>query len=494
MPALKSEFGKRTNDGVWWGSNTFRTSKAPWFTCADNTFCLVGLHNKLTTLILVLVDRMHSRAAGPYHHCHPNHRFTIILLISSRSLLSRAFLSSSSLAKPRPTRMSTSNQCAISFPDFLASQWDSPCLPNVILGNEAGDADSIISSLTLAYVESIYNHTKTPIVSVPRADLCLRRETVLLLNLAHVDTEKLRYIDDEEIFREPRFVTLVDHNRLTIDADWSVTEIVDHHFDEQSHEHVVGSLRVIAFENGKALVGSTCTLVAERLFTTLDPPYASQVSIALLGVILLDTVNMNPAAGKGTPRDQDAINELVSKTDWSTLPGGDFINQDGVIDTDKLYEKLSASKFDLDFWKQLSARDTLRLDYKRFLAPTGQVFGSSSILLDVDSFLTKPNVVEETISYMNESEIPLLAVLGLKVIGQFMKRELLLCGSDRSLVNNMADYILTNPAAKMAMQSEEKPVEKDTGALVVRHFQQGNPKASRKQVAPILLNFFSQDS
>jgi hypothetical protein len=44
------------------------------------------------------------------------------------------------------------------------------------------------------------------------------------------------------------------------------------------------------------------------------------------------------------------------------------------------------------------------------------------------------------------------------------------------------------------MQSEEKALEKDTGALVVRHFQQGNPKASRKQVAPILLNFFSQES
>lgn len=390
--------------------------------------------------------------------------------------------------------MSTSNQFAASFPDFLASQWDSPCLPNVVLGNEAGDADSIISALALAYVESISNHPKTPIVSVPRDDLCLRREAVLLMDLAQVDTAKLRYIDDEEVFRKPRFVTLVDHNRLTIGADWTVTEIVDHHFDEQSHEHVVGGLRNIAFENGKALVGSTCTLVAERLFTTLQPPYASQVSIALLGVILLDTLNMSPAAGKGTQRDQVAIDELVSKTDWSTLEGSHFIKQDGVIDTDKLYESLRKCKFDLGFWKQLSARDALRLDYKRFQAPMGQVFGSSSILLDMDSLLTKPNFVEETISYMNESEIPLLAILGLKLIGQSTQRELLLCGSDRNLVNNIADYILTNPAAKKAMQSEEKALEKDTGALVVRHFQQGNPKASRKQVAPILLNFFSQES
>ena len=387
-----------------------------------------------------------------------------------------------------------SNQFAASFPDFLASQWDSPCLPNVVLGNEAGDADSIISALALAYVESISNHPMTPIVSVPRDDLCLRREAVLLMDLAQVDTAKLRYIDDEEVFRKPRFVTLVDHNRLTIGADWTVTEIVDHHFDEQSHEHVVGRLRDIAFENDKALVGSTCTLVAERLFTTLQPPYASQVSIALLGVILLDTLNMSPAAGKGTQRDQVAIDELVSKTDWSTLEGSHFIKQDGVIDTDKLYESLRKCKFDLGFWKQLSARDALRLDYKRFQAPMGQVFGSSSILLDMDSLLTKPNFVEETISYMNESEIPLLTVLGLKLIGQSTQRELLLCGSDRNLVNNIADYILTNPAAKKAMQSEEKALEKDTGALVVRHFQQGNPKASRKQVAPILLNFFSQES
>jgi hypothetical protein len=208
---------------------------------------------------------------------------------------------------------------------------------------------------------------------------------------------------------------------------------------------------------------------------------------------------MKPSAGKGTQRDQDAIHKLVSKTDWSTLVEGasDFIKQDdrvAIIDTDKLYENLSESKFDLGFWKQLGVRDALRLDYKRFQAPTGQVFGSSSILLDMDSFLAKPNFVEETISYMNESEIPLLAVLGLKLIGQSTQRELLLCGSDRRLVNNMADYLLTNPAAKTAMQSEERPLENDTEALVVRHFQQGNPKASRKQVAPVLLNFFSQDS
>jgi exopolyphosphatase len=367
----------------------------------------------------------------------------------------------------------------------------------VVLGNEAGDADSIVSALALAYVESMSNSPKTPIVSIPRDDLCLRREAVLLLELAHVDTSKLYYIDDETLFESPKLVTLVDHNRLTLgEDDWTVTEIIDHHFDEETHTHVIGDLRNIAFENdNKALVASTCTLVAERLFSKLEPPYASSdLSIALLGVILLDTVNMKPAAGKGTQRDQDAIDTLVSKTDWSSLEGNDLIHQNGVIDTDKLYDKLSKSKFDSDFWEQLSVRDALRLDYKRFEAPTGHVFGSSSVLVDMDALLTKPNFVKETISYIKESEIPLLAVLGLKLIGHSTQRELLLCGSDERLVNDMADYILTNPEAKTAMQSEEKPVEKDTGELVVRQFRQGNQKASRKQVAPVMLNFFSSNS
>lgn len=384
-----------------------------------------------------------------------------------------------------------------SFSEFLASA--APIQPHIILGNEAGDADSIISALSLAYVDSVfYKALKTPIVSVPRADLCLRQEAVLLLELANVDVDKLHYIDDPHVLEGIQEITLVDHNRLTltsIDTDRiQVVEILDHHHDEGSHESVQGHLRNVAFENDKALVASTCTLVTERLFASdvAKPPYDSHLSIALLGVILLDTVNMKPEAGKGTPRDEAAIDTLVRNTDWSTLKNdAGLIQSDGRIDTNKLFEVLSESKFDPAFWQGLSVTDALRLDYKRFEAVNGQVFGASSISLNLDSFLSKERLVEEIQSFMKQANVPLLAVLGSQFHNNIPQRELLLCGSDETLVNEMATFLLTRPEAS-AMEATEEPLDvTDTGSLVLRRLRQGNSKASRKQVAPIMLRKFS---
>ena len=379
---------------------------------------------------------------------------------------------------------------------------------HIVIGNEAGDADSIISSLSLGFVDSIYyNAPKTPIVSIPRQDLPLRRETVLLLELAGVNTDKLRYITDEGALDGVQQITLVDHNRLTVASSIlpnnhvKVVEILDHHFDEQEHSHVQGDLRNVAFQDNHALVASTCTLIAERLFASdaAKPPYDFSLSISLLGVILLDTVNMRPEAGKGTARDQSAIDTLVHETDWSTLATSrnqhDLLDTDsGMIDTDKLFHLLSESKFNVDFWKSLSVKDALRLDYKRFQADGDNAFGASSILLNLDLFLAKDNSIEEIQSFMTQANVPLLAVLSSQFQNNEPRRELLICGTDAKLVDEMASYLLTSEKASM-MQSEQVPLGIDAdGSLAMKRFRQGNPKASRKQVAPILSSFYSSES
>ena len=400
----------------------------------------------------------------------------------------------------------TDNQCAITFSEFLASH-ESNQQQHVVLGNEAGDADSIISALSLAFVDSLYyNALKTPIVSIPRQDLPLRRETVLLLELAGVNTSKLRYIDDKGVLDGVREITLVDHNRLTLASSTlpdnvNVVEILDHHFDEQEHSHVQGDLRNVAFQDNHALVASTCTLIAERLFASdaAKPPYDFSLSISLLGVILLDTVNMKPEAGKGTARDQSAIDTLVQETDWSTLATSsnehDLLDTDsGMIDTDKLFHLLSESKFSVDFWKSLSVKDTLRLDYKRFQVVNENAFGASSILLNLDLFLAKDNLIGDILSFMAQVNIPLLAVLSSQFQNNEPRRQLLLCGTDAKLVEQMAMYLLTSHEASM-MESEQVPLGITADeSLAMKRFRQGNPKASRKQVAPILSSFYSSES
>jgi inorganic pyrophosphatase/exopolyphosphatase len=125
-------------------------------------------------------------------------------------------------------------------------------------------------------------------------------------------------------------LTLVDHNcfgqAFEQFAEASV-EILDHHVDLGAYPWLSGDSRDIAFAEGRALVGSTCTIVAERFFKAADKEAAyaasaaagagvgeglldSAVATLLMGIIALDTINMSPQAGIGTTRDAAALARL----------------------------------------------------------------------------------------------------------------------------------------------------------------------------------------
>ncbi len=491
---------------------------------------------------------------------------------------------------------------------------------NVIIGNEAGDADSIISALALSYVKDLScgrdddhenNGTvlepmpmRMPVVSIPRDDMSLRRDVTLLLGLAGVDIEQLIFLDDEgftsQLQPQPQLqlvdekmniqMTLVDHNKLRSTLQQSsssllsvsVVEILDHHKDEEAHVGTVpidSSRRNIAFraDDQTALVGSTCTLVVEQLRKKLglelelDELLLSQslllqeqpkpiidygLGLALLGVILLDTMNMNEDAAKGTKRDQDAIDFLMQYTNWedkrsvllkgergSANPNSDAHDNDNDNDDDddddtiqlwdednqspnraRLYEYLRDSKFDRAFWQSMSARDAMRIDYKRFEfefpgintehspSPSGEgAFGLSSVLLGMDHVLSKPNFRESAMEYMREVNVPLLGILTMVIVDDVPKRELLLVGlrsktkKENNVVHEMVDYLINHESASFLditmHENDDDDDDDDDGAcldsrnndedVVLVRLQQGNPKGSRKQVAPTMLSFFS---
>lgn len=377
-----------------------------------------------------------------------------------------------------------------SFSDFLAQK---PRFDHVVVGNPAGDADSIISSLSLAYVDHLTGEkpNKSPIVSVSRADLPLRRETVLLLGMMQVSTQALTYLDDLPSAMHDSSVTLVDHNKLLYSQleGSKVAEILDHHMDEQAHDHVVGELRNIAFEGSSALVGSACTLIAERLLQSSPREIPSDLALGLLGVILLDTVNMSKSAAKGTLRDQAASDALMKMTDWSALSQQDSTKQfftSQQPDTQGLYDFLNESKFDIAFWKSLSAKDALRLDYKQFTASSGDVFGAASVLLPLSDFLEKPDLEQELLEYMAACKIPILVVLSMVIADDKPTRSVLVCGPIGStLVDSMANHLLNTESLQMTEIESAS-----TSELTIRQFAQGNPKGSRKQIVPILMNFY----
>lgn len=381
-----------------------------------------------------------------------------------------------------------------SFSDFLAQE---PTFHHVVVGNPAGDADSIVSALSLAYVDHLIGPlVKTPVVSVPRADLALRRETVLLLEMVGISTQELTFLDDRRMTAAE--VTLVDHNKLVHDElqGSNVVEILDHHMDEQAHDGVVGDLRKVEFHDSSALVASTCTLIAERMIQSRDNTMPADLAFTLLGVILLDTVNMSESAGKGTKRDQDIINSLVENTDWSkisrTEAAKDFFESDKP-NTTKLYNYLSQSKFDVDFWRSLSVQDALRLDYKQFTASSGDVFGASSVLLPLEQLLEKPGFENEVLDYLSRRKIPLLAILSMVIEDSKPKRSMLVCGrrSGNSVATNMAKHL--KGSESLQLSEVDCPLNTQTCTdLQIRYFEQGNPKASRKQVVPIMLDLYDK--
>jgi exopolyphosphatase len=394
-----------------------------------------------------------------------------------------------------------------SLADFLRRVKKYPT-SHVVIGNSAGDADSIVSALTYSYIGSVVLHQEhetkessqaesvtTPVVSISQRDLeASRPETLLLLKWAGIATSDLIYFDNPQIRARATTATLVDHNHLQADGYYDhcrVVGIIDHHQDDGMHTDC--PTRQIAYSEGKVLVASTCTLLTEFLMndpannllnTAPTPPPHPSLATLLLGVILLDSVNLQVQAGKVTERDRNAVAFLVNNTEWadSCLPLSCRSNDGTTPDLSKVFETLQLAKFDRDFWMALSIRDALRLDYKSFRDNT---FGIATVLISWNDFKEKKNLVAELKSFVDEIQTQLLIVMfGYQDADGRLKRELLLYSRSETTGcrDRVADFL-------MAKNLDLHPINVDDDAQLLV-FVQGNAMASRKQVAPLVGEFY----
>ncbi|CAI5738923.1 unnamed protein product [Peronospora destructor] len=203
------------------------------------------------------------------------------------------------------------------------------------MGNEAADADSIVSSLTYAFMHA-QQHSDTLHVSVlpiTRAELTLRCDVTALFEALDVDTDALVFVDEFPWDIKAKVkVTLMDHNAFSnkkippVDG-MKVVEIVDHHSD--LGQHLDAEKREVAFADGNALVASTCTLVAE-----------------------------SPEIGES-----------------------------GVCKKKELFKWLEAQKFNSAHWKAFTLENCLQVDYKEFTF--AKKVGISVVLVDLETFVLK---------------------------------------------------------------------------------------------------------
>lgn len=250
--------------------------------------------------------------------------------------------------------------------------------------------------------------------------------------------------------------------------------------------------RNIAFDKhtNKALVGSTCTLVAEKYFES-STAMCHDTATLLMGVIVLDTINMDPHAAIGTERDRAALEKLCTISTHSRT---------------ELFELLRGAKLDPEFWRQLSVEDVLRIDYKAFQSASMKIqqvptLGMAAALMPLDVFLMKNDLYETVKRAIAEQDLGLLVVMTF-VNQPAPHRELLVLAniSHEALFHAITQYLQDNSQHTLncslllsehaTAQSKLQPssVSSDEWILSVA-LKQGDAKASRKQVAPLLTNF-----
>lgn len=377
------------------------------------------------------------------------------------------------------------------------------------LGNEAADADSIVSALCYSHikntnlqVENQWNlHTVfVPVVNIWRKAIHLRRDVEVLLSYSNLSLRDLICVDDLQDLKLNELSTkgklgliLLDHNELSlywqsriqkeIPTSSYIDGIVDHHQDQGLYSHLrSGFDRNIAFDSlqTKALVGSCCTLVVEEMLASPHlQTLTSDIGLLLKGVILVDTINMDAKTNKGTSRDQHALDKL-DELDPETAS----------VSRNELFDKLINSKTDLSFWRSLSAEEALSLDYKDFSFSNDLIIGIASVLLPLNELITKDDfgIGIENLFETGRSIVIIMTLTLASSESPSMTRQLMI------LVKNSDDLLsLETLFQEKDMKLEPLPDEGLVMSNSSYHSQaylQRNVGMSRKQVAAILQNYY----
>ncbi len=226
-----------------------------------------------------------------------------------------------------------------------------------IVGNEASDADSIVSAIAYAwYLNKTQPETEhIAFVQCELTDLEDRLEFQEICKLAIVGIESLGRCESL-------------HNSGTDISEWI---LVDHHFPSQLHasqhpsafmvKEILDHHEVITDEAKKFVssvksvdirtIGSTCTIVSERILTVLD---VGEIPVHILWLlfltIVIDTGNLSPELQKATRTDTEIYHRLrcILK----------------VNDVEKIFSQLANAKLNPEFWYRASLERILKYDFK----------------------------------------------------------------------------------------------------------------------------------
>jgi exopolyphosphatase len=366
----------------------------------------------------------------------------------------------------------------------------------VVQGSSAADPDSLVGSTAYAFLlheeqsaaaEDAAGRARwnliVPRMTIRKEELRLRPVVLALFRRAGVSPETL--IDREALepssWPEERLrVVLVDTDgrELSRALRRQVVEILDHH--EPRGGRLSVKREIIA------PVGSACTLVTEQILSRrldlLDRPLA----VLLLGPVLLDTVNLDRAAGRATDRDTRAAARLREIAGAAA---------------EGLYEELQEARTRLE---GLSAEDLLRRDYKSGEAG-GLRYGLASVPLPAVAWARRGDPRAGLRETAARERLDILAVLfaydagdrrsaGGKPQGESFRRELLLWVRGASLYAELIRYLEGLSIGLRALPEPRVGALQGASAWTGGLFGQGDSGFSRKRLEPALRRFLESGS
>ncbi|EJD05301.1 DHH phosphoesterase [Fomitiporia mediterranea MF3/22] len=378
----------------------------------------------------------------------------------------------------------------------------------VAMGNEAGDLDSVASSIAYSWFAStVQQNPCVALLQTRRDDLRLRPENIYAFSIISLSPslEELLCIDDmlsSMSFPSNRFA-LVDHNRLLPrfsdkNERVEVVAILDHHDDEGLYRDSANPRTIIV------PTGSASSIVARHIEQSSTEQILPEVARLLLCAILVDTSGLKPG-GKAEELDHMAVSYLLPRSELDVV--STFTPHESLSIVSVLAKDLIAKKFNVG---QLSTIDLLRRDYKQYAwTENGRavLVGLSTVPIDFHIWLVRNSVEEfwrEVDMFVNERKLNVLGILTtFQKEKSKHKRQLLLIIRDvpggeleRRLcmgVENASElalepYAVSKFVSKLQKGKPHTDIPKDVGigSRRVYLYKQVNTKATRKVIAPLM--------
>jgi len=341
---------------------------------------------------------------------------------------------------------------------------------NIVLGNEGGDLDSIVSTVVYAYfmqkqVAADSKELCVPVMNFDKGDVTLKTDVNAVFEKCGLSTSTLVYRDTLVKLRPIlKTVTLVDHNELNAELTFLrefVTTIIDHHIDSESFKDLFISKTVES-------VGSCCTLIAEKVYNKSEFLFTEYpISDLILSAILSDTVNLKPGIGRTTEKDVEFVEELQQ---YASFP------------LEELFDTAQKAKYSI---LHLSVTDMLRKDLKVFTNDTGLRIGVSSITASAEDFLARADAIERTLDFSIHNSLSMIMIMFIHVENGIAARELAISSHNSTIAHEMMKYLLEKDDLELQLQKELENIT---------IFTQGNSAVSRKVLAPYVMNFLSNDT